>query len=437
MLMFCALTAHANPITVDNFLSPDDVTISHLEQFRTSVVNAINNADGGLLQARTVTPEKLTKNADVTIFRDEAFNDWIFSGFIIPTSASLISTTPIGTAYVGGQRIEKDATIHTYTASKWTWVDLKSDGTYVYTEGTIGDADPAIANNTVRLARVSSDGTTINAIRDDRILSITLENRQADFYRKSLQMRGSNATTDVVQVMPGVVYWGNVRIGKATMTTLGLGTAGDWITGQSAADNTMGFVVTNNAGSIKLSTTAPTYHDLAGTTIGTRYYSLVGGNYYRVLAWFYMSDDWDASIKINPWEWGNLGADTVWKTFKQLSTDQVTTTGGWQDVGDTLMNFYSSGGGVSLSLNATGYSTTQHFSFDGCIELDGLPLEETAVSNSSTATTYTYGGAGASMFTKYVTPELLPGNHTFRANWRQTLGYTAHILQVVTIAEGN
>jgi hypothetical protein len=302
-VLFWAGTSYANVISVDSFLSSDDVSVSHLELFRSACVDSINNADGNLIKYRTVSPDKLTNNADVTTFRDEAFNDWTYSGCLPVTSANLTSITSAGIAYAGGDRIEKDATSHDYTATKFTYVDLKSDGSYLYTEIT-PDSAPALASNTVRLARVETDSDNIVAVTDLRIMSITLENRQADFYRKGMNIQGSNVTFDELRIAPGVTYWGNVRVCKTTTTALDLDTAGDWVTG-SAGANTWGYVVMNNVGTIKLSTTGPSIHDIGGTTVGAQYYAVIGADKYRVLGWFYMNGTND----INPWEWGNLQTD--------------------------------------------------------------------------------------------------------------------------------
>lgn len=436
---FVATAAHASPITVDNFISPDDVTIDHLEQFRSSVVNAINAADGGLIQYRTITPDKLTENADVTVFRREAYNDWIYTGFIIPTSASLTAITPIGTAYVDGQRVVKDATSHLYTASKWTFVDLGNDGTYTYTEANIGDADPVIASKTIRIGRVSSDGTKIAAFRDDRRLALTLDNTQEDYYRKGLYMRGSDTTTDVVQIAPGVCYWGTIRHKKTTLTTLGLGTVGDWVSGGgSQANATMGFVVMNNAGAIQLTTTAPGYADTAGNTLGPKFYSKVGANYYRCLAWFYMNGNsaapGTAGDDISPWEWGNFQWDIPSVCTRRVSPDAVTTSTAFVDVADTSLTFYApSGRPVKVKGIMSGYASTTGYAFNGAIKLDNVLRQETEVATSATSNT-TPNNGGGSLITMFATPELEAGTHTvklmFRGNYTQTVNWANVYVEV-------
>ena len=54
----CISVASAGVVTVDVFITSDDVTISHLEQFRTRVVGAINNADGANIQHHTISQMK-------------------------------------------------------------------------------------------------------------------------------------------------------------------------------------------------------------------------------------------------------------------------------------------------------------------------------------------------------------------------------------------
>jgi len=427
----------ATPISVDSFLSPDDVTVTHLNTFRQVVVDEINNFQGGLIQKSSISGDAMDVDSRLEDFREEAFNDWVYYGLIMPTSASLSSTTTAGVGYVHGNRIEKDATLKAYTASKWTWVELNPEGAYLYVEGTIGDTDPALDNvNSMRIARVSTDGTTVVAIRDDRIMAISLDNTQADPLRFGMEMIGTNITTDVIQINPGICYWGNIRRVKTTLTTLGLGTAGDWIAGQAAANNTMGFVVMNSAGSIKLTTTAPTLHDFSGTTDGIRYYSDVGGSLYRVLAWFYMSNIWDGSIDIMPWEWGNFGADMPWGVSRSTSPDEVTTTAYWIDVSDQTVNFYSSGGRLGVTGTASGYSTTGSYAMQICLNLDGQDLEATAMGNSSTQTTAA-GSGGAGLSVRYVTPDTSQGNHTVKLRWNQELGYTAHLLKSQLMVEEN
>lgn len=161
-------------ITTTPYVTADDVTVENLESNRVVLTDATNSADGGLLQAGSVPAAKLDDNANPENRWNEAFNDFVFSGLTIPTSASLLSTTASGTAYVNGVRVVKDATAHTYTASKWTWVDLSSTGVYTYSEVAISGSEPSTATNSMRLARVSTDSTTVLSVSDERVTEINI-----------------------------------------------------------------------------------------------------------------------------------------------------------------------------------------------------------------------------------------------------------------------
>lgn len=172
LLSFCKISFGA--ISVDSFLSSDDVTIGHLEEFRTTVVNAINSADGGLIQTGTISSSKLDANTNPENRWNEAFNDFVYTGLLPATDSDLTSDISSGTAFIEGVRVVKDATSHTYTGIKNTYVDLSKTGTFTFGEVAQGAAAPAVAANSIRLAMVSSDSTTVAAVTDLRTTSITI-----------------------------------------------------------------------------------------------------------------------------------------------------------------------------------------------------------------------------------------------------------------------
>jgi len=161
-------------ISTTAYVTADDVTIYNLESNRVILTDAINSGDGSLIQAGTISASTLDANANPENRWNEGFNDFVFRGLTIPTSASLSSTTASGIAYVNGSRVVKDSTAKEYTASKWTWVDLSSTGTYTYSEVAIGGSEPSVATNSIRLARVSSDATTISSVSDERVTQINI-----------------------------------------------------------------------------------------------------------------------------------------------------------------------------------------------------------------------------------------------------------------------
>lgn len=317
----------AAPIAVQSYNTPNDVTVTNLENNQNIMVNAINSADGALLQAGTVATTALTNNANPEERWGRAFNDWVFTGLTTPTtSGTLTSTTIAGEAFIKDTStnkqkfVEKGATANTYTATKWTYVDLNNNGTYTYVETGIDTAEPAVTANSIRLSRVSTNGTEVTNVRDDRVTSISLGNTE-DQYRLGLYL--TVATPASLTVSPGVVYHGTTRVSKDGDTVLDLGTAADWATGISGrATSTAGYVVVNSLGSIKLTTIAPTVQNTNLDTAGKKIYSSISSDLWRVISWFFMNAT--GSGEIDDWGYSDIAdidtVNSVTREFGSLAT---------------------------------------------------------------------------------------------------------------------
>lgn len=100
--------------------------------------------------------------------------EYVYTGLVPATSGTLSTTISAGTAYPQGYRINKaSSTAKTYTASKWTYTYIDFNGDFQYQAVSIGAAVPSTPANSIVLARVSSDATTINTVTDLRRTSCT------------------------------------------------------------------------------------------------------------------------------------------------------------------------------------------------------------------------------------------------------------------------
>lgn len=103
------------------------------------------------------------------LFRDESLPDHVVSGGVITDpGATLTQTTTSLVAIIDGYRVTIAATPKTYTASKDTYVDVLRSGSgasYVYTEVNNGVASPALAANSIRIAKVVTNGTEITSVQ--------------------------------------------------------------------------------------------------------------------------------------------------------------------------------------------------------------------------------------------------------------------------------
>jgi len=292
MLIGIPLIYAVEPISTDAYLSPDDVTINRLESNRATLTDAINNFNGGWILKNTISPDSLKDNANTVIFRDEAFNDWVFTGLLPQTASGLTSNITAGTGYINGERVIKDAIPKTYGTSKWTFVDISDKGTYTLTPVAIDDAEPAVAANSIRLARVVTDGSNITAVRDDRVTSISLATGE-DFYIRGFEITMDSAY-DTVTVDSGFLRHGTIAVSKTAETGIILDTAADWHDGVQdsyAGGAGWAYIGVDNLGSIKWLGNAPDKSDTSGNTDGRfRYWrNATIDKYWRVIFGVYVN----------------------------------------------------------------------------------------------------------------------------------------------------
>ena len=199
----------AAAINVNKIISPDDVTIAVLENMRSTFQGAINSSDGSLIQGASISSGKLDANTNPENRWNEAFNDFVYTGLLPPTSTNLVSATTSGTAYINGVRVTKDAINKTYTASTHTYVDLSSTGTYTYQEVAINATAPTVTTNSIRLARVSTDSTKVLSVRDDRAITISLLSIQVgSFTRDTSIASGTQSITGIGFTPKAVIFMG-------------------------------------------------------------------------------------------------------------------------------------------------------------------------------------------------------------------------------------
>ena len=166
-----------------NFVAGQSDVVSKLNNDRTTLTNSVNNIRGvyagspqtsGQVQADTVGEENMADDANPRIRTYEAAGcEFVYEGFLPgTTSGTLVVSIPAGTAYPRGYRIKKTSTTaHTCAASKWTYLDIDQNGTFQYQEVAINAAVPAVAANSIRIARISTDATQVAHVQDLRTLN--------------------------------------------------------------------------------------------------------------------------------------------------------------------------------------------------------------------------------------------------------------------------
>ena len=172
---FGAITSLDNTFVANDQYASD--FYSKLNRNFVQVLNGgVNNIEAANVKNDTLVEANMADeiNPRVRTYEGAVCSDFVYTGLLPQTGASLTTDITAGTGYPLGYRVKKNANVaHTYTASKWTWVDVDTNGDFHYTETAFGAGAPSVFANSMRLARVSSDTTTVNNVLDMRITSCT------------------------------------------------------------------------------------------------------------------------------------------------------------------------------------------------------------------------------------------------------------------------
>jgi len=186
-----------------DFTAGTTIVADQVDAELNSIQSILNgNIDATNLAAESVTSASLATAVNPETRDYEMHTEFVASGLTIPTSADLTSSCAAGVAYIRGIRVNKSSgTNHTYTASKDTYVDLDKNGNFTYSGVANGAGAPAVATNSIRIAKVVSDGTKVASVTDMRMLSpVTVNPHKARAYRTSSNQIISDAVATKVQL---------------------------------------------------------------------------------------------------------------------------------------------------------------------------------------------------------------------------------------------
>ncbi len=299
VLVLCFLlmagNVYAKAITIDTYVSADDITLESLNSNFNTLVNNLNSIPGDNLIASSVSADALSQNANPEKRWADTFANFVVTGLLAPTDASLTSTTTAGRALIANttnvemKYVQKDATQKTYTAGTHTYVDLNAAGTYTYSEVSQGASEPAVTSNSIRLFKVSADSTSgVGEVTDLRVIGASLGANE-DFYIAGMEMTAVSPD-NMVTIDTGVVYHGSRRLEKTAQTGLRLGAASDWWDGTAdTLSAAFAYVGVDSSGSIKFLGAAPNKADTDENTDGILRYWDDGSKLWRVLGATYVN----------------------------------------------------------------------------------------------------------------------------------------------------
>jgi len=171
LLLLCG-TAQAGIISYDQFTSA--TTIANLNTAINNIYNEFNGStESANIADGTIVSADMAASTNPVVRDYELIGDMVYSGLLPATSTNLTSDISAGTCYVNGNRIVKDATSKTYTASKDTWVYIDQNGAFAYSVVNTGAAQPTTPSSSILLAKVVTDTDNITSVTDSRNLTPT------------------------------------------------------------------------------------------------------------------------------------------------------------------------------------------------------------------------------------------------------------------------
>ena len=384
-LLFLSVNGYCATISIAPWISSNDVSISHLETQRTTIQNVINGSiEGGAQNIRqgSITSYDLAVAINPVTFRNEAFNDFTYSGMLAPTSGSLSSTTTAGVSYVNGVRVETSATAHSYTASKDTYVYINAGGFFEYQEVANGASAPSTPANDLLLFKAVTDGSAVTSVADLRTTSIQITANNSNFatnYRD--QSFVSRDSTVNFYVQPGTFAIGNANYtNTAVTTTKSVVTGANWIEGGYPGGYAGGIFVYgyNHSGTaydFKFSSADVAYADTSSNTAGIKRYYTSGGTTYRALGWAYLSADVVQLYHTSDFRDIGTSSSTQYSSTTSVNTASTSFV---NDGGMPMQRFYSNGGQISISYICGTANSGSNFTAIGLM-IDGADIAVTEV----------------------------------------------------------
>lgn len=97
--------------------------------------------------------------------------NYVSNGIDVPLGIGLATAISAGAAKIGGAPVAYAGESRTFNALRWTYRDLKADGSMTFTETTIGAVPPPVASGALRVGRTETDAGSVIA---DGFLASTL-----------------------------------------------------------------------------------------------------------------------------------------------------------------------------------------------------------------------------------------------------------------------
>lgn len=131
----------------------------------TALAQAIQSFDGSQIAAGTIVSSALSSTVNPITRDNLIITNFVSSGCIWITVSGLNGTMSSGTLFINGNMVLVNGVIsNTFTASKDTYIDIDVNGNVYYQTVSNGTAAPSITANSIRVAKIITNGSAITSI---------------------------------------------------------------------------------------------------------------------------------------------------------------------------------------------------------------------------------------------------------------------------------
>lgn len=166
---------HVNPTLPDNGENADaeDISVPFLALL--AIFNghiAADNIETGSMPwsimdnfTDSIPASAMRDSANLELFRRDVLSDFVADGCVWSSLTGRNGAMTEGVVYVSGIRMDINAIASkTFTASKDTYISISSSGSVGYTEVNNGAAAPSLTSNSIWVAVVKTNATTITSV---------------------------------------------------------------------------------------------------------------------------------------------------------------------------------------------------------------------------------------------------------------------------------
>lgn len=196
-----------------------------------AITQAIQSFDGSQIAAGTVVQSALNSTVNPVTRDNLIIQNFVSSGCVWNTVSGLSGTMSSGTLFINGLMVTVNGVVsNTFNASKDTYIDIDYNGNVYYQAIANGANAPALTANSIRVAKVVTNGSAITSV-----VQTGVDSNNVQIYPTSptlpLNWKSWTPTWTGFASAPTVAFSTYIKIGKTVFFKLSVSNTNGAVTG--------------------------------------------------------------------------------------------------------------------------------------------------------------------------------------------------------------